>query len=154
MKALSPSSSAKKAAKCRVEPVAGPESQQEDPWGGTGEDVWDGDWENSWEYPDTQVAEEWETNNKPSKKRKTKKTKGNRKKAKQSTENQDGNHAPPTGMSSDHTGRMAKAKAKAKSKDKVKGNEPEKPGAIDDDKELQKKREAETKKDRHFTRWS
>jgi len=41
---------------------------------------------------------------------------------------------------------MAKAKAKAKSKDKVKGNEPEKPGAIDDDKELQKKREAETKK--------
>ena len=146
LKALSPSSSAKKAAKCRTEPVAVPESQQDDQWGGTDGDFWDGDWHDSWEWP-TQGSEKWETNHKGLKKRKTKKTKGNRKKA---------SDAPPTGMSSNLNGRMekAKAKAKVKSKDKGQGNEQEKPGAIDEGKELKKKQEADSKKDGHVTRWS
>ena len=61
LKALSPSSSAKKAAKCHAEPVAVPESQQDYQWGGTETDgdAWDGDWEN-WECPDAHVSGEWE----------------------------------------------------------------------------------------------
>ena len=160
LKALSPSSSAKKAAKCHAEPVAVPESQQDYQWGGTETDgdAWDGDWEN-WECPDAHVSGEWEKNNKGSKKRKGKKPKGNRKRTKQSSEKQDdGNPAPPAGMSSNQNEPIPKAKAKNKAKEKSKvegqGKEEEKPGPIDEEKELQKRQEAEAKKDRHFTRWS